>query len=249
VQAGESALLAACGQASVAVARRPRVAILATGDELLAVDQPLEPARIRNSNVPMLAAMIREAGAEPLVLGTATDNREETEALIRGSLPQCDLLLTTGGVSVGDYDVMVEVLAQADVRMLFNKIAMRPGSPTSAAIVQNKLIIALSGNPGACFVGFHLFALPVIKRMLRAQHPYATSFQARLGVPFPKVNAYRRYIRGRTRLEAGTVCVVPTGDDKSSLMTTIVGADCLIEIPPLKAGLEAGELVTAWRLF
>lgn len=249
VQAGESALLAACGQAIVAVVRRPRVALLATGNELLAVDQPLEPAKIRNSNVPMLAAMIREAGAEPLVLGTATDDREETEAIIRRTLPQCDLLLTTGGVSVGDYDVMVEVLAQADVRLLFNKIAMRPGSPTSAATLHNKLIIALSGNPGACFVGFHLFALPVIKRMLHAQNPYATSFQARLGVPFPKVNAYRRYIRGRTQLEAGTVSVFPTGDDKSSLMTTIVGADCLIEIPPLKAGLEAGQLVTAWRLF
>ena len=248
VGAGESALLAACGQAVVAVVRRPRIAILATGSELLAVDQPLEPAKIRNSNVPMLAAMIREAGAEPLVLGTVTDDRAETEAIIRRTLPQCDLLLTTGGVSVGDYDVMVEVLAQDDVRLLFNKIAMRPGSPTSAAILHNKLIIALSGNPGACFVGFHLLALPVIKRMQHVQAPLATSFQARLGAPFPKVNAYRRYIRGRTQLEAGTVSVFPTGDDKSSLMTTIVGADCLIEIPPLKAGLEAGELVTAWRL-
>ncbi len=248
VQAGESALLAACGQAVVAVVRRPRIAILATGNELLAVDQPLEPAKIRNSNVPMLAAMIREAGAEPLVLGTATDDRAETEAIIRRTLPQCDLMLTTGGVSVGDYDVMVDVLAQDDVRLLFNKIAMRPGSPTSAALLRNRLILALSGNPGACFVGFHLFALPVIKRMLHALDPYPASFQARLGVPFPKVNAYRRYIRGRTRLEDGTVSVFPTGDDKSSLMTTIVGADCLIEIPPLKAGLEAGELVTAWRL-
>lgn len=249
VGAGESALLAACGQAVVAVVRRPRVAILATGNELLAVDQPLEPAKIRNSNVPMLAAMVREAGAEPLVLGTVTDDRAETEAIIQRTLPLCDLLLTTGGVSVGDYDVMVEVLAQDEVRLLFNKIAMRPGSPTSAATLDNKLIIALSGNPGACFVGFHLLALPVIKRMLHVQEPLATSFQARLGAPFPKVNAYRRYIRGYTRLEAGTVSVFPTGDDKSSLMTTIVGADCLIEIPPLKAGLEAGELVTAWRLF
>lgn len=248
VQAGESALLAACGCATVAVVRRPRVAVLATGNELLEVDKPLEPAKIRNSNLPMLAAMIREAGAEPIVLGTVTDERSETEAIVRRTLPQCDLLLTTGGVSVGDYDVMVDVLSAPDIQLLFNKIAMRPGSPTTAATLRDKLIIALSGNPGACFVGFHLFALPVIKRMLRVIDPHATSFQAHLGVPFPKVNAYRRYIRGRTMLQGGVVKVYPTGDDKSSLMTTIVGADCLIEIPPLKAGLEAGQLITAWRL-
>lgn len=248
IQAGESALLAACGHATVAVVRRPRVAILATGNELLEVDQPLEPAKIRNSNLPMLSAMIREAGAEPILLGTATDDPAKTDRMIRDTLPSCDLLLTTGGVSVGDFDVMVDVLAAPDVQLLFNKIAMRPGSPTTAATLQGKLIIALSGNPGACFVGFHLFALPVIKSLLHAKSPCASSFQARLGVPFPKVNAYRRYIRGRTQLEGGTVSVLPTGDDKSSLMTTIVGADCLIEIPPLKAGLEAGELVNAWRL-
>ena len=248
IHAGESALLAACGCASVAVVRRPRVAILATGNELLEVDKPLEPAKIRNSNLPMLAAMIREAGAEPLLLGTAPDDRAMTEKIIRDTLSHCDLLLTTGGVSVGDFDVMVDVLAAHDVLLLFNKIAMRPGSPTTAATIQDKLLIALSGNPGACFVGFHLFALPVIKRMLHAEAPYATSFQAHLGVPFPKVNSYRRYIRGRAQLEGGSVKVFPTGDDKSSLMTTIVGADCLIEIPPLKSGLEAGQLVNAWRL-
>ncbi|MFD0674189.1 gephyrin-like molybdotransferase Glp [Cohnella sp. GCM10027633] len=248
IGAGESALLASYGCETVAVARRPRVAILSTGNELVQPGEPLAPAKIRNSNLPMLAAMVREAGAEPIVLGQVPDDAEEADRIAREVLSHCDLLLTTGGVSVGDYDVMVDVLAATDVRLLFNKIAMRPGSPTTAALLTGKLIVALSGNPGACFVGFQLFALPAIKRMLGVGEPYAESFQARLGVPFPKVNAYRRYIRGRTVLENGSVSVVPNGDDKSSLMKTIVGADCLIEIPPLKSGLEAGELVTAWKL-
>lgn len=248
VQAGEIALLAACGYANVVVRRKPRVAILSTGSELLGVDAPLEPAKIRNSNSPMLAALVREAGAEPVLLGHLPDDRAATERLVREALPHCDLLLTTGGVSVGDYDVMADVLGSPGVDLLFNKVAMRPGSPTSAAMLGDKLLLALSGNPGACFVGFHLFARPAIKRMLGAEDPMPTRFEAYLEEPFDKVNAFKRFIRARARLVNGKVAVAPTGDDKSSLMTTIVGADCLIEMPPLKTGLAAGRLVTALKL-
>jgi len=248
IGAGESALLAACGCGEVAVAKRPRVGVLSTGSELLGVDESLAPAKIRNSNTPMLAAMLREAGALPLLLGQVPDDKGEAARTIRESLRQCDFLLTTGGVSVGDYDIMVDVLAEYAEQVLFNKVAMRPGSPTTAAVVDGKLLLALSGNPGACFVGFHLFGLPAIRAMQRAQAFFADSCQAFLGVPFPKINAYRRYIRGRTEFREGRIWVYPTGDDKSSLMTTIVDADCLIEIPPLKQGMEAGQLVTVWKL-
>lgn len=248
IGAGESAVLASCGCARVAVSRRPRVAILSTGSELLEVDEPLAPAKIRNSNSPMLAALVREFGAEPILLGKVPDDAEAAGKLVRGTLAECDLLLTTGGVSVGDYDVMVDILAQPDVKLLFNKIAMRPGSPTSAALFGDKLVLALSGNPGACFVGFHLFAVPALRRMLGTERPLHPSFTACLGEDFPKVNAYRRYIRASAEIRDGQVWVTPTGDDKSSLMTTIVGADCLIEIPPLKEGLKRGHPVKAWKI-
>jgi molybdopterin molybdotransferase len=248
IRSGETALLASYGYAQVPVMRRPRVAILSTGSELLEVGEPLAPAKIRNSNAPMLAAMLREAGAEPVMLGKVPDDALAAQALVREGLRTCDMLLTSGGVSVGDYDVMVDVLAAPSVTLLFNKIAMRPGSPTTAAIAQDKLIVALSGNPGACFVGFHLLVAPALKVMQREEQPEPRSFQAYLGEGFPKVNAYRRYIRGRIDLQEGRVWVMPNGDDKSSLMTTIVDADCLIEIPPLKEGLEKGSLVKAWKL-
>lgn len=245
---GETALLAACGYATVPVVVRPRVGVLSTGTELLEVDEPLAPAKIRNSNSPMLAALLRQSGMEPVMLGKVPDDVHAAKALVRQGLQQCDLLLTSGGVSVGDYDVMVDVLAEWNGDLLFNKVAMRPGSPTTAAVLDGKLLIALSGNPGACFVGFHLFALPALKAMQRVGHPFAESFTAQLGAEFPKVNAYRRYIRGSIDVREGIVWVTPTGEDKSSLMTTLVGADCLIEIPPLKETLEQGELVKAWRL-
>jgi len=248
IGAGESALLAACGCAFVSVAKRPRVAILSTGSELLEADEPLAPAKIRNSNAPMLAALVREFGAEPILLGKVPDDAAEANRIVRTALADCDLLLTTGGVSVGDFDVMVDILAQPDAKLLFNKIAMRPGSPTSAALFGEKLIVALSGNPGACFVGFHLFVVPALRRMLGVQPPVHSSYQAYISEDFPKVNAYRRYVRAKTELRDGTVWVTPTGNDKSSLMTTIVGADCLIEIPPLKEGLKKGHPVTAWKI-
>jgi molybdopterin molybdotransferase len=248
IRPGETALLAACGYAEVPVMRKPRVAVLSTGSELLEVEEPLAPAKIRNSNAPMLASLLREAGAEPVMLGKVSDDANAVLDLVRQGLSTCDLFITTGGVSVGDYDVMVDVFAAPDVELLFNKIAMRPGSPTTAAFIDGKLIIALSGNPGACFVGFHLFVRPALLVMQQEEPPTQRSFKAFLGVDFPKINAFRRFIRARTELRDSTVWVMPIGDDKSSLMTTIVDADCLIEIPPRKEGLTKGHLVTAWKL-
>jgi molybdopterin molybdotransferase len=248
ISSGETALLAACGYADVPVIRRPRVAILSTGSELLKVEEPLVPAKIRNSNAPMLAALLREAGAEPVILGQVPDDAYEAQKLVQQGLQSCDMLLTSGGISVGDYDVMVDVLTSPDVELLFNKIAMRPGSPTTAALLHDKLIVALSGNPGACFVGFHLFVRTALRTMQQESLISPQSFKAYLGLDFLKINAYRRYIRARTELRDGTVWVMPIGDDKSSLMTTIVDADCLIDIPPLKEGLPKGHLVTAWKL-
>lgn len=248
IEAGETALLAAFGFANVAVVRRPRIGILSTGSELLDVGDPLAPGRIRNSNAPMLSVLAREAGAEPVLLGRVPDRADEAEALIRRGLAGCDLLLTTGGVSVGDSDILVDILARWEGRTLFNKIAMRPGSPTTAALLDGKLLLALSGNPGACFVGFHLFAAPAIRSMLHDGNPALRYFQARLAEHFPKINAYPRYVRSRTEVREGILWVRPAGEDQSGLMTTIANADSLMRIPPLKEGLREGDTVTVLPL-
>lgn len=248
IEAGETALLAAFGFTSVPVARRPRVGILSTGSELLDIGDPLEPGRIRNSNAPMLSVLVREAGAEPVLLGRVPDRADEAEAIIRDGVAECDLLLTTGGVSVGDSDILVDILARWEGHMLFNKIAMRPGSPTTAALLNGKLLIALSGNPGACFVGFHLLVAPALRAMQRHSAPTPAPLQACLEESFVKINAYPRYVRSRTEVREGMLWVRPTGGDQSGLMTTIAGADSLIVIPPLKAGLEAGALVSVIML-
>lgn len=244
INAGETALLAAFGCAQVSVARRPRVGVLSTGSELLDVGAPESPGQIRNSNTPMLAALLREAGAEPVLFGCVPDQLDELEARVRLSLSACDLLLTTGGVSVGDYDRMADLLACWEGQMLFNKVTMRPGSPTTAAVLDGKLLLALSGNPGACFVGFQLFAMPAIRKLLRDETAAFRRLTARLATPYLKTDAYTRYVRSRIELIDGTVWVRPVGEDKSSYMKTIPDAVCLMEIPPRKETLAVGEIVT-----
>ncbi|WP_313781921.1 gephyrin-like molybdotransferase Glp [Paenibacillus larvae] len=165
IGAGEAALLAMFGHASVPVYKRPRVAIFATGTELLRVEEQLQAGRIRNSNGYMLAALVQEAGALPDIKVTIPDKVETAKSAILAAMDEYDLVLTTGGVSVGDYDVLYDMVANWDGKLLFNKLRMRPGSPTTAGIYKDRLLLALSGNPGACYVGFILFAKPVLLGM------------------------------------------------------------------------------------
>ncbi|WP_233531908.1 molybdopterin molybdotransferase MoeA [Paenibacillus alkalitolerans] len=241
----EIAVLAAVGKPDVTVFRRPKVAILSTGTELLAPGEPLQPGKIRNSNSYMLAAQTANAGGEPAIIESVPDRLDIAAGTIRRLMEtdDCDLLITTGGVSVGDYDMMTDFLYEWQGELLFNKIMMRPGSPTSAAVFNGKLLFALSGNPGACFAGFELLVRPAIKKMQGAADPGPASIKAVLDADFPKVNAYTRYIRGKRRVEDGSVFAAPVGEDRSSMLVPGLGADCFIVIPPGGQGVARGTLV------
>jgi molybdopterin molybdotransferase len=244
IGAGEIALLATFGFAKVPVFRSPKVAILPTGSELLDVNEPLAPGKIRNSNGYMLAALVKEAGGVPLLLGKIPDQVDRAAQSIVEAFEQADLVITSGGVSVGDHDILVDVLASWEGQTLFNKVAMRPGTPTTVGIFRNRLLFALSGNPGACFVGFRLFVWPVIRKMLGAAHGSPRPVSAILEADFTKVNNYPRFVRGRTSIRDAAVYVSPVGQDRSSHMSSIKDSDCLIVIPPGGAGIRAGEKVT-----
>jgi molybdopterin molybdotransferase len=243
---GEAAILATFGFSAVEVYRKPRVAIFSTGSELLQVEQGLQPGKIRNSNSYMLAAQVEAVGGSALIMPALSDDPQQVEAALEGVLPDVHLILTSGGVSVGDYDVLVDLFGRFDGKLLFNKVAMRPGTPTSAAFWRGKLLVALSGNPGASFVGFELFAKPTIKAMLGSQSPAAEEFTAFLDVPYDKPSAYPRYIRGTTRIEAGSLWVRPAGIDKSSIMVSIKDADCLIWLPAGGQGFQRGDSVKVY---
>lgn len=248
LSAGEISVLATFGIAEVEVARRPRVAVFSTGSELLSVEEPLVDGKIRNSNTYTLACQIRDAGGDPVLLDAIEDDLSLARQRVNEALSRYDIVITTGGVSVGDYDIMAELVKEPNVEMLFNKIAMRPGSVTTAAVIDDKLLFALSGNPGACFVGFELFVRPAIQKMMGSEQPFLTSFEAILGSEYGKINNFTRFVRGRLELKDGNVYAYPAALDESSVMITIKDSDCLIVIPPTTERVSAGSKVEVLKL-
>ncbi|MBH8604541.1 gephyrin-like molybdotransferase Glp [Thermoactinomyces sp. CICC 10522] len=245
---GEIALLATFGHAQVKVYRKPRVAIFATGSELLEADAPLEPGKIRNSNSYMLYSLLLDCGAEPLMQPILPDDVSQAQTAILQATETADLVITTGGVSVGDYDILVDIFERWDGQMLFNKLAMRPGSPTTVGVRNNRFLFALSGNPGACFVGFELFVRPVILGMMGKTEFDLPLITASMAVDFTKPSGFERYVRGIYQIEDGRVYVRPAGLEKSSVTLTIRDTNCLIIVPPGGRGVKKGDQVQVLML-
>ncbi|MEW8987401.1 MAG: molybdopterin-binding protein, partial [Bacillus sp. (in: firmicutes)] len=154
-----------------------------------------------------------------------------------------DLLITTGGVSVGDFDFMPGIYEKMGAEVLFNKVAMRPGSVTTVAQYQGKLLFGLSGNPSACYVGFELFARPIIRTMLCNEKPHLRKETAILEVDFPKANPFTRFVRSATTIKNGSLVAAPSGLDKSNIVMSLAGANSLMILPGGTRGYEAGTNV------
>lgn len=252
-------VLAAVGQAQVAVHRRPRVAILATGDELVDVDQPLEPGKIRNSNEYTQAALVEKYGGEAIMLGIAPDTVEELTAKIRQGLAQnVDLFLTSAGVSVGDFDMVKKVLA-AEGEMQFWQVAIKPGKPLAFGILrQNETdnhasvpLIGLPGNPVAAMVAFEVFARPAILK-LGGQRSYAkTTVRACLDEEITN-SGRRHYMRALVYLEPDGYHVTTRGSgvhvQGSGILTSMVWANGLVVVPENVTYLPPGATVEVWIL-
>ncbi|MFT4412533.1 gephyrin-like molybdotransferase Glp [Fredinandcohnia humi] len=240
INPGIKALLATFGYHQVTVAKRPIVGIYATGTELLDVDEALVPGKIRNSNAFMVSAQIQRAGAEPKYFGKLPDNFELCFEAIRNAIDQVDILITTGGVSVGDYDYLPAIYEKLGAEVLFNKIAMRPGSVTTVAQLNGKLLYGLSGNPSACYVGFELLARPVIRTRLFSNKPHLQKIKAVLHADFPKPNPFTRFVRSTIGFDEGKVSVTPSGLDKSNVVSSLAGANALMILPGGTRGYGRG---------
>lgn len=243
VEPGHIAMLAAFGIRRIRVYRKPKVGILATGSELLELESPLRPGKIRNSNSYMLAAQVARSGGVPVCFANLPDEEAEAVRRIEKALSETDLLITTGGVSVGDYDIMTTFFQRHADPLLFNKVAMRPGSPTTAGRFLGKMLFGLSGNPGACFVGFELFVRPFLKKML-GKSKGSVEQTAVLDADFPKASPLDRFVRGRVYLKEGRLYAKPAVPDKSSVISTLMETNALLCIPRGSEGLDAGRSVS-----
>lgn len=243
INPGVQAILATFGYAKVPVAKKPLVGLFATGTELLDVGDPLEPGKIRNSNSYMIAAQIERAGAEVQYFGKLPDEFETCFSAVKTALSKVDMLITTGGVSVGDFDYLPAIYEKLNAEVLFNKVAMRPGSVTTVAQLNGKLLFGLSGNPSACYVGFELFTRPIIRKMLFADKPHLRKETAVLMADFPKANPFTRFVRSALIIKDGKIIVAPSGVDKSNIVMSLAGANSLMVLPGGTRGFETGNEV------
>ncbi|MFP7732417.1 gephyrin-like molybdotransferase Glp [Priestia aryabhattai] len=248
INPGITAFLATFGYADVAVVKQPVVGVLTTGSELLDVNEPLEPGKIRNSNSYMVLAQIVRSGGIPKHLGKLEDNFDRCYEAVEKALEEVDILLTTGGVSVGDYDYLPAIYEKLGVNVLFNKIAMRPGSVTTVAERNGQLLFGLSGNPSACYVGFELFVRPIVRSFLHSPAPHLHKTTAVLNGRFKEPNAFTRMVRGEITDEGGKLVVTPVGMDKSGAISSLAAASGLIVLPGGDHGYDKGIEVNVLHL-
>jgi molybdenum cofactor synthesis domain-containing protein len=243
VTSGLAALLAAAGHAAIPVHRRPRVAIVCTGDEVVGVNELPELGEIRNSNAAMLAAGLARDGAQLMVNVHVGDSREALEATLRRAIAASDLVITTGGASVGERDFVKETLVTLGARFAFRSIALRPAKPTAFASCGKTLVAVLPGNPAAAFVAYAMLVSPVVRHLAGHANPLPVTIAATLDGSI-RSKPQRHFVAfGRLTHAAGAFHVTVLGDQCSSLVRTSADANALIVMPPGDGQRTSGNQV------
>ncbi len=243
LSARDVGLVAAMNYPWVQVRRRPRVAILATGDEVVMPGEPLGPSQIVSSNGLALAAFVRACGGEPVQLGIAPDKEEQLAALAAGA-KGADLLLTAGGASVGEHDLVQKVLGEQGLELDFWKIAMRPGKPLMFGQLGGTPMIGLPGNPVSAVVCSLLFARPALNALLGLDLPAHPVQQMVLGGDLGPNDRRQDYLRSTIAANGdGRRTATPYGRQDSSMLALLASADGLIVRPPHAPAAAKGDLV------
>ncbi len=244
----EIGLIAAMNCLWLKVTRRPRVAIMGTGDELVMPGEEPGAGRIVSSNSLVLAALVACAGGEPVMLGLAADDEAAIRGMVRRS-SRCDMLVVTGGMSVGDHDLVRKVMAQEGMALEFWKVAMRPGKPLAFGLLDGLPVLGFPGNPVSTLVCGHLFLRPAIDRMLGLEESLAGEETARLATGLPANDDRQDYLRAAlTRNGDGELVAEPFPRQDSSMLAVLSKASCLVVRPPHAAPVDAGCRVPIIRL-
>lgn len=244
LRSAEVGLLAAIGAVHVQVHRRPRVALLSTGDELVAPESRPEPGQVRNSNEYALAVALLQMGLEPVRLGVQPDDPEAiAAALAQARAEGADLVMTTGGASHGDYDVAAAAFERLGAEQLFWHVAMKPGTPFLSAYWDGRLIIGLSGNPAAALTTFDILVRPVLATLAGRAGWRPLAARAILDQDVVKSSKLRRYLRGTCYDRDGELRVRTDMTQRSGVLSSMTRANCYVVVPEGAPPLAAGEQV------
>lgn len=251
LQAGEKldavalSILASAGVAEVKVRRNIRVALITSGDELVAPGAALPPGKIYNTNHFLLQGRLEELGVAPTVCAHVGDEAQQTAEAVRAAAAQADVIVTTGGVSVGQRDVMHDVVTLLGAEKLFWRVAVKPGSPVLAYRYDGKPVIALSGNPFGAFVTFELLVRPVLAVLSGDKSLIMEQTEAVVKGHFPKATMGRRMVRAKYR---GGVVEIPQQGHASGMLYGLKNCNCLVDILGPNEGLSEGDRVSVWLL-
>ena len=244
----ELGLLAAVGRTSVAARPRPRVAILSTGDELVEPGALPGPNRIRNTNGPMLSAQAVRAGAVPDYLGVAGDDKDALRNLAAAGLHSADVLVVSGGVSAGDFDLVPSILEEVGVEVQFHKVRFKPGKPILFGLFGSKLAFGLPGDPVSSFASFELFVRPALRRLAGQADPGPTFVRVPLATDLSTDNDRITFAPARVEADVHGIRVRPVPWFGSADLRALVGVDALIRLPEGPFEREAGDGVPTLML-
>ena len=243
IHAAEIGVLAGVQRPVVRVGRRPTVAILSTGDEIIDVDGEMRPGKVVNSNSYSLAALVREAGAIPRMIGIVADTPAATVAAIESAL-ESDFVISSGGVSVGAYDFVKEALDTLGAETKFWQVAMKPGKPVVLSRVRGRLYFGLPGNPVSCMVSFLLFIAPAIRKAMgQTNNLLPPIVQTRVAASLKSRGDRRNYMRVRVVARDGELVSQPMTSQGSGVSTSMVQANGLVIVEAGVTAIDAGSMV------
>ena len=248
IDAGLLGTLASQNIPAAPVYRVPKIGIISTGSELVEVGSPRIPGKIYDSNRYMLCAAVSNLGLEPVLIGQAADNVPDILACIQQGLAQCDGLLLTGGVSVGDYDLTPDAMEQAGVEILFRGVDMKPGMACACGVRNGKIVCGLSGNPASSMTSFYVVAVPALKKMMGYRSPLPREIQVKLSQDFDKESHSTRFLRGRLELKDGMAWMALSKNQGNVVLSSMIGCDMMALIPAGSGPISAGTVLRGFFL-
>ena len=241
-------MLASQATTEISVFEKPVITVINTGSELVSPDEPLPPGKIYNSSIYNLRGFISELGAIFKDGGVVADEKDLIKGRIREHLAGSDIIITTGGASVGDYDFALDAAESDGGEVLFWKTAMKPGGAMLAYLLDGKLIFALAGNPGSSIIGLLRIGLPYIRKLCGRNDLFLDESEVYLKRDFDKTSERTRILRGNLEIEKGKAFFVESGPQGGGDISSLINCDMICEIPAGSPPLKAGTMVKAFRL-
>ncbi|MBI5238091.1 MAG: molybdopterin molybdotransferase MoeA [Deltaproteobacteria bacterium] len=240
IRPAEAAMLATVGRANALVRKRPVAAVISTGDELVEIDKTLSPGKILNSNGYALCALVMSSGAKAMHLGIARDTRKSLTEKLKAAM-EADCIITSGGVSVGDYDLVKDVLRELGSEMRFWKVALKPGKPLAFGIIQGKPAFGLPGNPISSMVAFEQFVRPALLKMAGYKEIFRSGIKAVVTADVKIKPGRMNFLRARTSFDGKVFSVEPLQGQGSGMISSMAAANSFIVIPEDSSGCKKGE--------